>query len=140
MSHLTSDGEHLHPTEDQVRNLWWACGVRLTSPHQPTNSIVPPDPDQAALDASSKRAYSDLSEIVTPHLFAPPAMKQRLSEQTRGVMETVTSKLPASFEQYPDADPARDKALNDSIRAGVVDDIPIDEQRKLYEVNAKREL
>ena len=55
-------------------------------------------------------------------------------------METVTSRLPDKLEQYPDADPTRDKAINDSVRGGYVDDVIVDEERKLYEVNAARKV
>lgn len=46
-------------------------------------------------------------------------------------------KLPSTFGQYSDADPSRDKALSDSVRAGVVDDVGIEEQRKLYDLKPR---
>lgn len=51
--------------------------------------------------------------------------------------EWAREKIPQTFDQHPDADPARDKAVGDSVRAGVVDDVGVEEQRKLYEPNQR---
>ncbi|GJE95615.1 hypothetical protein PsYK624_118010 [Phanerochaete sordida] len=96
MSHLTSDGEHIHATEAQ-----------------PLNSVVPPDPAQNS-DGRSQ-----------------------LADKTRELVDKAAAKLPARFENYPDTDAARERALTDSVRAGVVDDIPLEEQRKLYEAGPR---
>ena len=37
-----------------------------------------------------------------------------------------------------DADPARDKALADSVRAGFVDDVGIEEGRRIFNLERKR--
>jgi hypothetical protein len=58
----------------------------------------------------------------------------------KSAMESITARMPEKLEHYPDADPAREKALSDSVRAGVMDDIPIEEERKLYEVDANRQV
>lgn len=34
----------------------------------------------------------------------------------------------------PDADPVRDKAVADSVRSGFVDDVGIDESRRVFDV------
>ena len=46
-------------------------------------------------------------------------------------------KLPSAFGQYPDADSPRDRALSDSVRAGVVDDVGVEEQRRLFDLNPR---
>lgn len=56
-----------------------------------------------------------------------------VADKTKQWIDKAAAKLPPEFEAYPDADPAREKALSDSVRAGVVDDVGVEEQRKLYE-------
>ena len=44
-------------------------------------------------------------------------------------MREHVSRLP--LDLHPDADPARDKAMSDSVRAGVIDDVGVEESRRI---------
>jgi hypothetical protein len=54
-----------------------------------------------------------------------PALMQKGAE----FVQEQASRLP--LDLHPDSDPARDKALSDSVRAGVVDDVGIEEGRRV---------
>lgn len=45
------------------------------------------------------------------------------------------SQLPLDLSS--DADPARDKALADSVRGGFVDDVGVEENRRVFDVDKK---
>lgn len=98
-----------------------------SNPSTPS-SLPTPTPRQTAA-TPSVRLHSIVSSLYA--LTAAPAVAERAAN-------FVKSKIPDQLEQYPDTDPAREKALADSVRAGVVDDLPLEEQRQVYDPHRKQ--
>ena len=59
-----------------------------------------------------------------------------LTQRGAEYLEEAADRLPLDTD--PDTDPALHRALADSVRAGVVDDVGVEEARRVYEVAGER--
>lgn len=93
------------------------------------NSLVPPQEEQRQTSTGSQRTFfrNSSSSLYRRSLTGFAALAERGAQ----FIQEQASRLP--LDLHSDADPARDKAISDSVRAGVVDDLGIEEGRRIVD-------
>ena len=96
---------------------------------QPLNSLVPPQEEKVTTDTRGKRTCSSTATLTV--ILTPPYQLSPNAEWTTSASRPRVLPLDLSS----DADPARDKALADSVRGGFVDDVGVEESRRIFDTD-----
>lgn len=72
---------------------------------------------------------------LTGRLLSPRSVGAALAQRGVEYIREQAARLPLDLTS--DADPARDKALADSVRGGFVDDVGVEENRRVFDVGPK---
>ena len=142
MSHLTPEGKNIEVTGDKVRALQVHDSIAVCSPQ------IDPSAAQLARTPSGretgcrdrKETYvSRLNAVFSSDLSSDPGLifmdlHSALAQRGADFIREQAARLPLDLTS--DADPARDKALADSVRGGFVDDVGVEENRRIFNVSA----